>query len=114
MLPTPYLLTVRTVTAGAEDEFGNPTPVTADHSWPVHAIAPGAMDEPGAPNRDASLVLWTVYAPKSSDQPSASSLVRLPGQTEWLAVDGEPKDWTLGPWSNPIAGLVVELRRADG
>ena len=112
-LPTPYTLRVRDLTAGEVDDFGNATQVWTERDWSVHAIAPGVMDEPGEANRDLSLVVWTVYGPLAG-APHASAQVRLPGDQEWFLVDGEPKDWTKGPWLHPTAGVVVELRRADG
>lgn len=112
-LPLPYTVRVRTRTAGPVDDFGNETTTWVEADWRVHGIAPGAMDEPGQANRDLSLVAWTIYGPAPSPV-AASSEVRLPGDTAWLKVDGTPKDWTLGPWEHPTAGVVVELRRADG
>lgn len=112
-LPTPYTVRVRTLTAGPVDDFGNATEAWVEADWKVHGIAPGAMDEPGQANRDLSLVAWTIYGPAPSPV-AASSEVRLPGDTAWMTVDGEPKDWTRGPWEHPTAGVVVELRRADG
>jgi hypothetical protein len=29
-------------------------------------------------------------------------------------VEGRPADWTKGPWPHPTAGIVVELKRAEG
>ena len=29
-------------------------------------------------------------------------------------VDGQPDDWTRGPWANPVAGITVYLRRVEG
>ena len=112
-LPTPYTVRVRTLTTGPADDFGNATETWAEADWKVHGIAPGAMDEPGQANRDLSLIAWTIYGPAPSPV-AASSEVRLPGDTAWMKVDGAPKDWTLGPWEHPTAGVVVELRRADG
>lgn len=112
-IPTPYTVRVRTLTLGEPDDFGNATEAWAEADWQVHGIAPGAMDEPGQSNRDLSLVAWTIYGPSPSPV-TASSEVRLPGDSLWLNVNGTPKDWTLGPWEHPTAGVVVELGRADG
>lgn len=112
-LPTPYTLRVREQTASGVDEFGNPVTTWAERDWPVSAIAPGSMSEPDLSNRDLSLVVWSIIAP-AGGEPSAYGQVRLPGDTQWYEVDGTPADWTRGPWQHPTAGVVVELRRADG
>jgi hypothetical protein len=70
------------------------------------------MEEPGQTNRDLSVVAFTVYSPASADLPGARDLVTLDGAD--YAVNGTPKDWTRGPWANPSAGVVVELRRVEG
>ena len=112
-LPTPYTLRVRERVAGPDDEFGNPTATWSERDWPVSGIAPGSMSEPDNSNRDLSLVVWSIVAP-AGGEPSAYGQVRLPGDSEWYEVDGTPSDWTRGPWPHSIAGVVVELRRADG
>ena len=33
---------------------------------------------------------------------------------EEYEVEGRPADWTHGPWPHPTAGIVVELKRAEG
>ena len=112
MIPTPFTLRVRSTTTGAPDEFGNPTTTTTERDWPVHGIAPGAMSDPAQPNRDASLIAYTVLAPKSTDAPTEADEVLVDG--EWLAVNGRPSDWTRGPWPFPGAGLTVELSATNG
>lgn len=111
-LPTPYALTVREPIAGDPDEFGNPTTTWVERIWRVHAIAPGAMAEPGEANRDMSLVLYTVLGPKAGAPTSPHAQLKVDGA--WLDVDGTPDDWTRGPWPHPTAGVSVMLRRADG
>lgn len=111
-IPTPYTLTVRAVTAGPPDDFGNATDVTAERSWPVHFIAPGSMEEPGQSNRDLSLVRYTIGAPKNAAAPGDADKVLVQG--EWLDVVGRPDDWTLGPWGPGNAGITVELGVANG
>lgn len=114
-IPAPYTLLVREPTAGTEDAHGNPvagwgSPV----EWGVHAVAPGASEEPRKPNRDLSVVAWTIYAP-AGYAPSARAQVSLPWETDtWHDIEGAPDDWTKGPWRNPVAGVVVELRRLEG
>ena len=29
-------------------------------------------------------------------------------------VDGETADYTAGPWANPVAGVVINLKRSEG
>ena len=99
--------------AGATDAHGNPvTAYGTGTPWEVWALAPGAQDEPGDTNRDLSLVEWTVYAPNNADAPTEYDRVIVDG--DMFEVVGRPQDWTRGPWSHPTAGLVVELRRAEG
>lgn len=112
MIPTPYLLPVREPVTGDPDDFGNATTTWVEHTWAVHGVAPGAMVEPGQPNRDLSLILYTVYGPVKDAPFSEDAEVMVSG--EWLPVNGRPRDWTQGPWANPVAGVVVELRRAEG
>lgn len=108
------MVRVRELVDGEPDDFGNPVPTWVEGDWPVSGIAPGAMDEPGQSNRDLSVVVWTLYGPKSGGYPKSSQAeVMVPFDGEWFPVNGHPKDWTLGPWSHPTAGIVVELRRAD-
>lgn len=111
-LPTPYVVAVREPTAGTEDDFGNPVMTWTERDWRVHAIAPGAMAEPGEANRDLSLVLYTVLGPKAGAPTSPHAQLKVDGA--WLDVDGTPNDWTRGPWPHPTAGIVVELIHRRG
>lgn len=112
-LPTPHTLQVKRRKLGTKDSHGKKT-VTYGSAidWPVSGIAPGANIEPGAPNRDLSLILWTVYAPVDENQPTELDRVVLGGVEYDVA--GRPADWTSGPWGHPTAGVVVELKRAEG
>lgn len=113
MTPFSATLGVRRRIEGATDAHGNPVVTyAAPVDWPVWAIAPGAMDEPHEPNRDLSLILWTVYAPQDAALPGELDLVVLDA-TEY-AVEGRARDYTRGPWPHPTAGAVVELKRAEG
>lgn len=87
-------------------QFADPAP------WEVRGVAPGAMVEPGDPNRDRSDIAWTVYADASDDVPTERDRVDFLGDTYEVA--GRPADWTHGPWENPAAGVVVELKRTEG
>ena len=114
-IPTPYTVLLRSPTTGGEDAHGNPVSGWGDpRSWDVHAIAPGASEEPRKPNRDLSVIAWTVYGPKGGE-PGERDQVALPwAPSEWFDIEGRPDDWTHGPWNLPVAGVVVELRRPEG
>lgn len=112
-LPTPHTLGVKRRVVGSADAHGKKAITYATAvDWPVHAYAPGASTEPAAPNRDLSLILWTVYAPADGLVPTELDRVVLEGVE--YAVEGRPADWTNGPWAHPTAGTVVELKRAEG
>lgn len=118
-IPTPVLVRVRSSAAGGEDAHGNPTAGWgAPRDWWVHAVAPGASEEPRKPNRDLSVVEWTVYAP-ADGHPGERDQVSLPWEDVasvlvWHDVEGRPDDWTKGPWPADFAGVVVQLRRPEG
>ena len=113
VVPSPHTLGVRRFTAGAVDEFGNATDAWADPvPWRVRSVAPATSDEPGGEHRDLSVVIYTVHADKTADVPGVRDLVVIDGKE--YPVDGEPDDWTRGPWANPVAGVAVWVRRADG
>lgn len=104
-------LQVRRATA-TKNAHGQTTYTFADpHDWAVYGLAPGARAEAVQPNRDVSEVAWTIFAPVSDDAPTAKDLVVLDG-TEY-PVEGEPQDWSRGPFGSP-GGLVVELKRGEG
>ena len=112
-LPTPHVIHVRRRVENGEDAHGNPRVVYAwPEPWHVHGIAPGANRETPEANRDASHVLWTVYAPVSDEAPGELDRVEIAGVE--YDVEGRPSDWTLGPWDHPTAGLVVELIAKEG
>lgn len=97
-----YTVTIRTLTENGWQE----------QPWTVHAIAPGAMREPSEPNRDLSIIAYTLYGPAAGAPTSAAAQVVLDGVT--YSVDGTPKDWTRGPGPVGVGGVVVELTRAEG
>ena len=39
---------------------------------------------------------------------------RVVWRGEEFEVDGEVADYTSGPWRNPVAGVVINLKRAEG
>ena len=108
-----WLLGVKRRTTGAPDPHGNATQTLgAAEDWWVWGVAPGDNVEPGQPNRDRSDIAWTVFAPADVSAPSATDVVVVSGRD--FEVDGEPEDWTLGPWGPGNAGLVVKLKRMEG
>jgi hypothetical protein len=108
-----FTLAVRRYQPGATDAHGNPVESWSESQpWVVRGYAPGAMAEPSEANRDLSLIEWTVYADANDSAPGERDLVVLEGDE--YAVEGRPADWTKGPWPHPTAGIVVELKRAEG
>lgn len=106
-------LQVRRRTLGGRNARNNPVETFGDpQDWHVWAIAPGASAEPADPNRDLSLILWTVYAPANEKVPGELDRVILNGVE--YGVEGRPGDWTHGPWGPGNAGVVVELKRVEG
>ena len=111
-LPSPYTLGVRRYVPGAKDARGNPVDAWADPiDLPVSGIAPGAMQEPGLPLRDASEVAFTVYLPAHENMPTERDLVTYGGVD--YPVNGRPKDWGQGPFGF-TAGWTFELRNPEG
>lgn len=108
-----FTLGVRRYSPGPKNAHGKPTPVYGDPiDWPVYGYGPGPNTEPGDPNRDASVIAWTVYAPTGDATPTEHDLVILEGDT--YRVDGRPEDYTHGPWPHPTAGVAVNLTRTEG
>ena len=114
MFPTPWSVLVHRYTLGAPDAHNNPLETWTPDVVPtrVQGVAPGAQnDESVQPGRDVSEVAWTVYAP-------AGTLVGARDRIEWQGdlyfVNGEPRDYTHGPFRNFGQGVVIELRRTEG
>ena len=112
--PTPHAIRVHRYTLGAPDAHNNPLETWTPDAVPtrVQGVAPGAQnDESVQPGRDVSEVAWTVYAP-------AGTLVGARDRIEWQGdlyhVNGEPRDYTQGPFRNFGQGVVIELRRTEG
>lgn len=125
MFPTTLVLGVKRLTPGAKNSRGNKAIVYADPvDWPVHSIVPGAGDsatrgtktgqEPLHPNRDLSLIEYTILAPDDDQVPTEHDLVVYDG-TEY-EVDGRPDSWSPAtPWGGAEwAPAVVRLRRVEG
>ncbi len=115
------MLRVRPYGAGADDAHGNPTAgYGAARDWQASSVAPGASEEPRKPNRDLSVVEWTVYA-QAGNHPGERDQVSLPWEDDvngprWYDIEGRPDDYTRGPtWSSGgPGGVVVQLRRPEG
>lgn len=78
---------------------------------PVFGMAPGPSAESAQAGRDTSRIAWTLYCPPGVILDGTEE-IQVDG--EWLEVDGESRDWTRGPWPNPVAGVVVELLKRKG
>lgn len=106
-------LAVKRRQVGSKDSHGNPVITFGpEQHWGVWAYAPGANEEPGQPNRDLSLIAWSVYAATSSQVPAEGDRVVLDAVE--YEVDGRPEDWTHGPWPQSSAGVVVRLKVTEG
>ena len=112
--PAPHALTVlRYTETGDRDAHNNPV-----HEWvldpnPVHVhyVAPGPADESLQPGSNPTEIALNVGAPPGVH---VAARDRVVWQGEQYEVVGEPMDWTKGPWPNPAAGVVFELRRTEG
>ena len=113
MIPTPQSITVHRYTLGSADAHGNAAESWVADAAPtlVHAVAPGASAEALQTGRDVSQVAWTVYAPQGT---VLAARDRVVWQGETYHVNGNPPDYAHGPWANPAAGVVIELRRTEG
>lgn len=110
--PTPYTLQRKPYVPGARDALGNVVDTWGDPvDLPVHGIAPGAMVEASEPGRDLSMIVYSLLCPAGTVA-SERDLVTVDGKD--FEVDGFPKDYTRGPWRNPVAGVVILLKRAEG
>lgn len=101
----PYTGTGRDAHGNVVDTWGAPVDIK------VHGVAPGGMEEPGQQGRDLSLIEYSLYCPAGTVA-SERDLITVDGKD--FEVDGSPKDYTRGPWFNEVAGVVIELRRAEG
>lgn len=112
-LATPYSVQVKRRGApSGEDAHGNPLPPTVTTlTLPVYGIQPGVNDEPGRANRDLSIIVYTILAPKHANLPAEADQVIVDGQE--YAVEGRVKDWDRGPFGFE-PGVTFELRRAEG
>lgn len=114
-MPAPHAITVLRHSVGPPDRHGRPTDTYTADPAPIYAygITPGPADEPYRPRRELSTAEATILAPHQPGLPTDRDRVRLPSGLVY-AVLGVPLDWTLGPWAHPIAGVAIEIGRADG
>jgi hypothetical protein len=113
MIPSPYKLQVKPYIAGAKDDFNNPIDSWGPgRDWWVRSVDPVSNREPQQPNRDMATIAYVIQADKTDAMPGYRDLVTVDGVD--YPVDGQPDDWTRGPWANPVAGVTVYLKRVEG
>jgi len=103
---------------GKKDALGNPAvtygePTTVDDVL-VHAGAAADSRETNRP--DGVVVSYTLYWPKASTASLRGCLVKVPGDSEWYRVVGDPKATPEGQMARPfqVRNRVVEVTRDDG
>ena len=112
-LPTPYTVTREPYSPGAKNAHGKPADAWgAPVSVPVHGWAPPSADaEPSEPNRSLVVRDLDLYAPVgTSGRPKDRWTV---GGVPYLQV-GYVEDFSHGPWQNEVAGVRINLQRAEG
>lgn len=113
MIPSPHKLQVKRYSSTAKDDFNNSvTTYTDPVDWWVRSVDPASQREGNAPNRDMATIAYVIQADKTATVPGYRDLVVVDGQD--YPVDGQPDDWTRGPWANPVAGVTVYLKRVEG
>lgn len=113
IVPSPHRIQVRRYEVGADDEFGNAGMALGDPEyWSVRSIDPATGREPGAELRDMATIAFVIQADKTALVPGYRDVVVIDGKE--YPVDGQPDDWTRGPWANPAAGVTVWVRRVEG
>ena len=114
MIPNPYTVNILRRLEDGEDRFGDPIEV---YSKPepirVHGWSPGPPTDVDDPVRDADSVDFTIYGPAGTPLPSPRDRVEVPGEGVFNVV-GKPQDWSKGPWNNPVAGVVILVKRVEG
>lgn len=116
LVPSSHTISVKRFSQEGKDGHGNTTKVYADPvPWQVRSIDPGVSGLAGEPyeqGRDLSLVLYTIQADTGPNVPGERDRVVVNGVD--LDVYGRPQDWSRGPWPNPVAGVTVRLKAAEG
>lgn len=116
MFPTPHTVGHHAYSPGGADPFLEPPSWTPARDQPgaqvaVHSWHVPTTTEPKLAGHDRVIVDIELLAPISF-QPGPHDLIDLPsGQYE---VIGVVQDYTTGPWRNPVAGGVINLRKVDG
>ncbi len=96
-------------TAGADDDFGNPTYSSVTISIPGVLVAPGASSEPGDVSRSPVDSAMVLYFPSGTVvQPGDMFVVR---GIQWES-DGEPAVWPV--IDGFTTGVVVHVRARRG
>lgn len=114
MIPTPWMVGHRVWSQSGRDAHGNAVDSWADPvDVPVHAVAPLVREgrEPDSGNRSLVVDGLQVFAPAGVRFGPHDRVVWRGGTFE---VDGETADYTAGPWANPVAGVVINLKRSEG
>lgn len=114
MLPKPWTVGHRVWSQSGRDAHGNAVDSWADPvDVPVHAVAPLVREgrEPDSGNRSLVVDGLQVFAPAGVRFGPHDRVVWRGGTFE---VDGETADYTAGPWANPVAGVVINLKRSEG
>lgn len=112
-IPTPHTVTREPFTPGSVNAHGKPVDAWGSPvSVLVHGWAPPSADtEPSEANRSPVLRDLDLYAPAgTAGSPKDRWTV---GGTAYLQV-GHVEDFTNGPWQNEVAGVRINLKRAEG
>lgn len=78
------------------------------------AIAPGDVVEPFEANREGSSVSYTIYCTTKGVRVGGRDQVRVPGDPEWLDVDGGSSGVWVNPFNGREVGSVIKAGRFDG
>lgn len=113
MIPARYKAGRKAYAGKVRDALGNTRDTWADPvDFPVIWGSPGDnTGEPVIKNRDASVVEWTLCVPPGTE---LSGRDRVVWRGQEYGIEGEPRDWTLGPWRNPLAAVLVSLKLTEG
>lgn len=113
-IPTPWTVGHKVWSESGRDAHGNAVDVWADPvDVPVHGVAPLVREgrEPDSGNRSLVVEGLQLFAPAGT---RIDAMDRVVWRGEEFEVDGEVGDYTSGPWRNPVAGVVINLKRAEG